>query len=188
MLQPAAPVDPKQVRDVAQHASEVFGPSARLKGGRDQLSESGAHMGISLGGLHSVMRAEVPIDHLAEGEFTLDHLHRAAGHMREHLVEAVPADELEARHRGLIDSCLEEGLTVVGSLTAELLMAKGRRLTVRLTSTDAYQTIELIEEGLETRVVRLSGANRLELHSGLHEIGRIVWLMERANDKAEAAL
>lgn len=35
MLQPAAPVDPKQVRDVAQHASEVFGPSARLKGGRD---------------------------------------------------------------------------------------------------------------------------------------------------------
>ncbi|MQS17935.1 hypothetical protein F7Q99_38770 [Streptomyces kaniharaensis] len=180
-LSPPAPLDRKAVRDLERHAHEVMSPAARMQP-REPLAEAGVHVAIGLGGLHGLMVATTSLDHLAEGERTLSHLHRAAGHLREHLVETVPEEEREARHRGMIDSCLEEGLTVVASLTAELVLAKGRRITVRLTEEDAYQTVELEEEGQETRTLRLSGRDRLELHSGLHEIGRVVWLMLLAED------
>ncbi|MGA5822148.1 hypothetical protein ACPC54_30315 [Kitasatospora sp. NPDC094028] len=170
-----APLDHTAVRDLARHANDVMWPAARMKPA-EPLAEAGVHVSIALSGFNGLMAADTGRDHLAEGERTLDHLHRAAGHLHEHLVATVPEEQREARHRGMIDSCLREGLTVVASLTAELMMA-GRRITVRLTEADAYQGIQLEEEGQETRTLRLSGRDRLELHSGLHEIGRVVWLM-----------
>ncbi|MFD5566271.1 hypothetical protein [Kitasatospora griseola] len=183
-LQPAAPLDRQAVRHLERHAHEVLSPPARMNPAVP-LAKAGVHVAIGIGGLHGLMAATTSTDHLAEGERTLSHLHRAAGHLREHLVEAVPEEEREARHRGVIDSCLREGLTVVASLTAELVLAKGRRITVRLTEADAYQTVELEEAGQETRTLRLSGRDRLELHDGLHEIGRVVWLMLLAETAGE---
>ncbi|MFE3504192.1 hypothetical protein ACFXPX_04415 [Kitasatospora sp. NPDC059146] len=104
--------------------------------------------------------------------------------MREHLVASVPGEEREARHQGMVDSCREEGLAVVASLTAELVLGPGRRITVRLTDGDAYQSVPIEEEGQPVRTWRLPGRDRLELHHGMHEIGRIVWRMLRAEASA----
>ncbi|MGA5824101.1 hypothetical protein ACPC54_40425 [Kitasatospora sp. NPDC094028] len=197
-LQPAAPLDPAALRQLSRHASDVLSPAGRMQDA-PPLADAGAHLSIALSAFNALLtptEGAQDIDRLADAEHALDHLHRTTNYVREHLVETVSGEERDARHRGMIESCLEEGLTVVGSLTAELLMANGRRVTVRLTTDDAYQTIELEEEGRSrrpwwavfhrgrrgTRTLRLSGRDRLELHHGMHEIGRIVWLMLRAED------
>ncbi|WP_344469634.1 hypothetical protein, partial [Kitasatospora kazusensis] len=183
-LTPAAPLDPAALRQLSRHASDVLSPAGRMADA-PSLAEAGAHLSIALAAFNPLLtpaEGAQDIDRLADAEHALDHLHRTTNYVREHAVESVSEEEREARHAGMIASCLEEGLTVVGSLTAELLMAKGRRITVRLTTDDAYQTIRLEEPGEEPRTLRLSGRDRLELHHGLHEIGRIVWLMLRAED------
>ncbi|KOV09616.1 hypothetical protein ADK60_40280 [Streptomyces sp. XY431] len=183
-LSPAAPLDPAALRQLSRHAADVLSPAGRMKDA-PPLADAGAHLSIALAAFNALLTPAEDaqdIDRLADAEHALDHLHRTTNYVREHLVENVSKEEREARHRGMIDGCLEEGLTVVGAITAELVMAKGRRITVRLTTDDAYQTIQLEEPGEEPRTLRLSGRDRLELHHGLHEIGRIVWLMLRAED------
>ncbi|MFI7875726.1 hypothetical protein [Streptomyces salinarius] len=62
------------------------------------------------------------------------------------------------------------------------MFGPGRRVTVRLTGGDAYQSVRIVEEGQPVRTWRLSGRDRLGLHHGMHEIGRTVWLMLRAEE------
>ncbi|MER8103266.1 hypothetical protein [Kitasatospora sp. NPDC094016] len=180
-LSPPAPLDPAALRELSRHASEVFSPAGRMEDA-PPLAEAGAHLSIALSAFSALLTPRARANRLADAEHALDHLHRTTTHVREHLVENVPKTQREARHRGMVDSCRREGLAVVASLTAELVLGPGRRITVRLTDGDAYQSVELEEAGQETRVLRLSGRDRLELHHGLHEIGRIVWLMLRAEE------
>ncbi|MFF1793660.1 hypothetical protein ACFVXQ_05400 [Kitasatospora sp. NPDC058263] len=188
-LSPAAPLDPAALRQLSRHASDVLSPAGRVEDA-PPLAEAGAHLAIALSAFNALLTPAADakdIDRLADAEHALDHLHRTTNYVRAHAVENVSEEEREARHRGMINSCLEEGLTVVGSLTAELLMAKGRRITVRLTEGNAYQSVELEEPGEAPRTLRLSGRDRLELHHGLHELGRIVWLMLRAEGEGGRA-
>ncbi|RGD55408.1 hypothetical protein DR950_41840 [Kitasatospora xanthocidica] len=182
-LQPAAPLDPAELRELSRHASEVLSPAGRMQDA-PPLAKAGVHLSIALSGLNGLLTPRPRANRLAGAEHVLDHLHRTTNHVREHVVADVPETWREARHQGMVNSCRREGLAVVASLTAELVLGPGRRITVRLTDGDAYQSVELEEEGQETRTLRLSGRDRLELHHGMHEIGRIVWLMLREDQAA----
>ncbi|MFI9331901.1 hypothetical protein ACIGZJ_30720 [Kitasatospora sp. NPDC052868] len=180
-LQPAAPLDPAALRELSRHASEVLSPAGLMEDA-PPLAEAGAHLSIALSAFNALLTPRADANRLADAEHALDHLHRTTNHVREHLVESVPEVKREARHQGRVNSCREEGLAVVASLTAELVLGPGRRITVRLTDGDAYQSVRIEEEGQPVRTWRLSGRDRLELHHGMHEIGRIVRLMLRAEE------
>ncbi|MFC7831030.1 hypothetical protein [Streptomyces sp. NPDC057375] len=177
-LQPAA------LRELSGYASEVLSPAGRIEDA-PPLAGAGVHLSITLSAFNALLtpaEGAKDIDRLADAEHALDHLHRTTNYVRGHLVASVSEAEREARHQGLVDSCREEGLAVVASLTAELAFDPGRRVTVRLTDGDAYQSVRIEEEGQPVRTWRLSGRDRLELHHGMHEIGRIIWLMLRAEE------
>ncbi|MFF3432472.1 hypothetical protein [Streptomyces sp. NPDC002602] len=170
-LQPPAPLDPQEVHQLARHALDVLMPAAT--GPRDQaepLGEAAGQLAIALCAFARLVEA-APDDHqLSNGEDVVERLRRASLHVQEHMAAAVPAAELEARTTGLVDSNLEEGLPVVGSLSAELLLAGGRSATVRLTHENAHQDVEL-EDG---RTARLPAAHQLILRDGFHELARLL--------------
>ncbi|MFJ1797188.1 hypothetical protein [Kitasatospora griseola] len=179
-----APLDPTALRHLSRHASDVLS-RAGIGPDRTPLGEAGAHLSAALSALSAVLTPREDADDadlLSDVEYALTHLHRTAGHLREHAAQIVSEEERETRHRGMVESCRREGLTVIEALTAELTFGPGRRVTVRLEATDAYQHVRIEEEGQPVRTWRLSGRDRLELHSGLHELGRIVWLRLRAEE------
>ncbi|MFJ7280676.1 hypothetical protein [Kitasatospora sp. NPDC098663] len=160
-----APLDPKAVHELQRHASEVLS-RAGIGPDRTPLGEAAAQIAIAICYLERVLVAE-PDLRLGEGEELAWRLHRAADHVREHLAAEVPADELEDRNLGLIDSCLEEGLPVVGKLTAELLLKGGEKVTVTLTADDAHQTVHT-----PGSTARIPAAQHLIIRDGLHDLGR----------------
>lgn len=177
-LQPPAPLDPPAVHQLARHALDVLMPAAT--GPRDQseaLGEAAGQLAIALCAFARLVEADAD-DQLAQGEDVVGRLRRASLHVHEHMAAAVPAAELEARTTGLVDSNLEEGLPVVGSLSAELLLAGGRSATVRLTHQDAHQEVE-VGDG---RTARLPAADHLIVRDGLHELARLLAPLTRSAD------
>ncbi|MFB8120549.1 hypothetical protein ACFQ6U_13915 [Streptomyces sp. NPDC056465] len=167
-LTPPAPLDPPAVHQLARHALDVLMPAA-VGTGAEPLGEAAAQLAIALCAFARLVEADAN-DQLSEGEDVVGRLRRASLHVHEHLVAKVPASELEARNVGLVDSNLEEGLPVVGSLSAELLLAGGRSATVRLTHEDAHQEVE-VGDG---RTARLPAPDHLIVRNGLHDLARIL--------------
>lgn len=130
-LQSYAPLDPLALRGLVQHALDVLMPAA-VGPGRKPLGEAGVQLAIAWSGFARLVEADAG-DRLARGEEVVERLRRASLHVYEHMAVTVPAEELTARNVDLVESCLGEGLPVVGSVTAELLLADGRTAAVRLT-------------------------------------------------------
>lgn len=169
-LTPPAPLDPPAVHQLARHALDVLMPAATgPRAETEALGEAAGQLAIALCALARLVEADAD-DQLAEGEDVVERLRRASLHVHEHLAAKVPAVDLEARSVGLVDSNLEEGLPVVGSLSAELLLAGGRSATVRLTHEDAHQEVE-VGDG---RTARLPAADHLIVRDGLHELARLL--------------
>ncbi|MGN4160276.1 hypothetical protein ACRWOO_11425 [Streptomyces sp. NEAU-PBA10] len=140
-LTPPAPLDPPVVHQLARHALDVLIPAAT--GPRDQaepLGEAAGQLALALRAFARLVEADAD-DQLTEGEGVVERLRRASLHVHEHLAAKVPAVELEARNLGLVDSNLEEGLPVVGSMSAELNDA-GEALIQQLSS------VEPLDQGL----------------------------------------
>lgn len=167
-LQPYAPLDPQAVHGLARHALDVLMPSA-IGPERETLGEAGAQLAIALCEFARLVEADAD-DQLARGEGTVERLRRASLHVREHIAAAVPSEELDARNVDVIEGCLEEGLPVVGSVTAELLLAGGQAATVRLAKENAHQDVELAGG----RTARLPAADHLIIRDGLHELARLL--------------
>ncbi|MEU7156026.1 hypothetical protein AB0A98_06215 [Streptomyces chrestomyceticus] len=167
-LQPPAPLDPQAVRQLARHALDVLMPAA-VGTEREPLGEAAGQLAIALCAVARLVEAGAD-DQLTEGEDVVERLRRASLHVHEHMAAKVPAAELKARTLGLVNSNLEEGLPVVGALSAQLLLAGGRSATVRLTHQTAHQDVEL-EDG---RTARLTAADHLIVRDGLHELARLL--------------
>ncbi|MCQ6245238.1 hypothetical protein [Streptomyces malaysiensis] len=167
-LQPYAPLDPQALHGLAQHADDVLMPAA-IGPERKPLGEAAGQLAIALSEFARLVEADAD-DQLACGEDVVERLRRASMHVHEHMAAKVPAAELEARNTGLIESCLEEGLPVVGSVTAELLLAGGRAATVRLTKETAHQEVE-VDDG---RTTLLPAADHLIVRDGLHDLARLL--------------
>ncbi|MFI9333046.1 hypothetical protein ACIGZJ_36610 [Kitasatospora sp. NPDC052868] len=168
-LSPAAPLDPQAVRDLARHASDVLFP-AGIGPDRTPLGEAAAQLSIALSGFGRLVSAE-PVDQLECGEEVLSRLRRASGHVYEHMADQVPPAELKGRNVGLVDSNLREGLPVVGTLTAELLLAGDETATVALTMTDAHRSVAVLDDDT---TVPVPVADHLVVRDGLHELARIL--------------
>ncbi|MFF2902710.1 hypothetical protein [Streptomyces sp. NPDC057966] len=167
-LQPPAPLDPQAVHQLARHALDVLMPAA-VGPEAEALGEAAGQLAIALCAFARLIEADAD-DQLAQGEDVVQRLRRTSLHVHEHMAVTVPAAELEARNTGLVDSNLEEGLPVVGSLSAELLLAGGRSATVRLTHEDAHQEVE-VDDG---RTARLPATDHLIVRDGLHELARLL--------------
>ncbi|GAB2778275.1 hypothetical protein [Streptomyces daliensis] len=167
-LQPYAPLDPQALRDLAQHALEVLMPAATGPE-RETLGEAGGQLALALSEFARLAEATAE-DQLAQGEEVVERLRRASLHVHEHIAAKVPTAELEARNTGLIEGCLEEGLPVVGTVTAELLLADGQAATVRLTKETAHQEVEVGDGS----TARLPAADHLIVRDGLHELARLL--------------
>ncbi|MFE0778966.1 hypothetical protein [Streptomyces sp. NPDC058861] len=170
-LTPPAPLDPQAVHQLARHALDVLTPAA-IGAETEALGEAAGQLAIAISAFARLVETG-PGDadeQLAEGEEVVERLRRASLHVHEHMAATVPAARLEARNAELIDSCLEEGLPVVGELAAELLLAGGRSTTVRLTHETAHQDVEL-EDG---RARRVPAVGHLLVRDGLHELARVL--------------
>lgn len=165
-VQPYTPLDAQTVRDLAQHASDVLMPAA-LGPDREPLAEAAAQLAIALQSFSNLVTADAD-DQLMWGEGTVERLRRASLHIHEHVAATVPTQEMAARNVDMIEGCLSEGIPVVGSVTAELLLADGQTATVKVTKDTAHQEVEL-QEG---RTARLSTADHLIVRDGLHELAR----------------
>ncbi|OKJ46753.1 hypothetical protein [Streptomyces sp. CB02115] len=177
-LMPPAPLDPPAVHQLARHALDVLMPAASGPvESETRLGEAAGQLAIALCAFARLVEADAD-DQLAQGEDVVERLRRASLHVHEHMAATVPAAELEARTTGLVDSNLEEGLPVVGSLSAELLLSQGRSATVRLTHENAHQDVEL-EDG---RAVRVPAADHLIVRDGLHELARLLAPLTRSAD------
>ncbi|MFJ2589720.1 hypothetical protein [Streptomyces sp. NPDC087538] len=174
-LTPPAPLDLQAVHQLAQHALDVLVPAA-VGPGAETLGEAAGQLAIALSAFARLVEADAD-NQLAEGEDVVERLRRASLHIHEHLAAKVPAAELEARSTGLVDSNLEEGLPVAGSLSVELLLAGGRSVTVRLTHEDAHRKVE-VGDG---RTARLPAADHLIVRDGLHELARLLAPLTRSN-------
>lgn len=175
-LQPYVPLDPQALRGLAQHANDVLMPAAiGPEPTRTPLGEAAGQLGIALSEFARLIDADTD-DQLAQAEEVVERLRRASLHVREHMAAVVPTAELEARHTDLIESCLEEGLPVVVSVTAELRIsggrtaAPGRTATVRLSKDTAHQEVE-VSDG---RTARLTAVDHLIVRDGFHELARVV--------------
>lgn len=167
-LQPHAPLDPQALHGLARHAMDVLMPAA-IGPKRETLAEVGAQLAIALSEFARLVEADAD-DQLARGEEVAERLRRASLHVHEHMAAVVPSQGLDARNVELIESCLEEGLPVVGSVTAELLLADGQAATVRLTKETAHQEVEL-NDG---RTARLPAADHLIVRDGFHNLARML--------------
>lgn len=167
-LQPYTPLDPQALHDLAQHASDVLMPAA-LGPEHQPLAEAGAQLSIALYEFAMLVDADTD-DQLALGEDAVERLRRASLHVHEHMAATVPSEDLDARNVELIESCMEEGLPVVASVTVELLLADGQTAMVRLTKETAHQ-----EVGLNNgRAARLPTADHLIVRDGLHDLARLL--------------
>ena len=167
-LQPYTPLDPRALHDLAQHASDILMPAA-LGSEREPLAEAGAQLAIALHGFAALFEAPAD-DQLARGEEVVERLRRASLHIHQDMAATVPSQELDARSADMVESCLEEGLPVVGSVTAELLLADGQTATVRLTKETTHQQAELSGG----RTAQLPAADHLIIRDGLHELARLL--------------
>lgn len=167
-LQPYAPLDPQAVRDLAQHALDVLMPAATGPE-REPLPDAAGQLALALSAFARLLEADAD-DQLADGEDVVERLRRASLHVHEHMAATVPPEELNTRNVGLIESCLEEGLAVVGSVTVELLLAGGQAATVRLTKETAHQEVEL-KDGCTAQV---PAADHLIVRDGFHELARLL--------------
>jgi hypothetical protein len=183
-LQPYAPLDPQALHSLAQHAADVLAP-ASIGPEREPLGEAAGQLSIALWEFARLVDADAE-DRLARGEDVLERLRRASLHVREHLAATVPAAELEARSADLVTSCLEEGLPVVVSVTAEVHVSggraggPGRTTTVRLSKDTAHRDVEL-EGG---RTARLPMTDHLIVRDGLHELARVTTLLTSTAGKS----
>jgi hypothetical protein len=167
-LQPYAPLDPQALHGLAQHALDVLMPAA-IGPERETLAEAGAQLAVALSEFARLVEADAD-DQLAQGEGVVERLRRASLHVHEHMTAVVPSRDLDARNVELIESCMEEGLPVVGSVTAELLLAGGQTAMIRLTKETAHQ-----EVGLDNgRAARLPAADHLIVRDGLHDLARLL--------------
>jgi hypothetical protein len=173
-LQPYAPLDPQALHCLAQHALDVLMPAA-IGTERETLGEAGAQLAIALSEFARLVEADAD-DQLPQGEEVVERLRRASLHVYEHMAATVPPQELNARNVELLESCMEEGLPVVGAVTAELLLADGQAAAVRLTKETAHQEVEL--NGGHT--ARLSTADHLIVRDGFHELARLLAPLARA--------
>jgi hypothetical protein len=176
--QPYAPLDPEALHSLAQHALDVLMPAA-VGPERTPLGEAAGQLAISLSEFAKLVEADAD-DQLAQTEEVAERLRRASLHVRQHMASEVPGAELEARNTELIESCRQEGLPVVGSVTAELLLAGGQTATVRLTQESAHQDVELGD----SHTARLSAADHLIVRDGLHELARLLAPLTRQANTA----
>lgn len=167
-LQPYAPLDPQALYGLAQHALDVL-MSAAIGPERETLAEAGAQLAIALSEFARLVEADAD-DQLAQGEGGIERLCRASLHVHEHMDSVVPSRDLDARNVELIERGMEEGLPVVGSVTAELLLAGGQTATVRLTRETAHQEVELND----SRAARHPAAAHLIVRDGLHDLARLL--------------
>ncbi|KPI31366.1 hypothetical protein OV320_2582 [Actinobacteria bacterium OV320] len=167
-IRPYAPLDPQALHGLAQHAMDVLMPAA-IGPEREPLGEAGAQLAIALSAFARLVEANAD-DQLADGEDVVERLRRASLHVHEHMAAAVPSQDLDSRNVDVIESCLEEGLPVIGSMTAVLLLAGGQTATVRLTKETAHQEVELTDG----RTARLPAADHLIVRDGLHELARLL--------------
>ncbi|MFD4178182.1 hypothetical protein [Streptomyces anulatus] len=167
-LTPPAPLDPQAVRQLGQHALDVLMPAA-IEPGSTPLGEAAGQIAAALCSLARLVEADAD-DQLAQGEDVVERLRRASLRVHEHMVATVPAADLEARSAGLIESCIEEGLPVVASVSADLVLSGGRTVRVRLTKETAHQEAEVGDGD----TVRIPAADHLLVRDGLHELGRVL--------------